>query len=120
MTGPAPLLAAWYAALASRCEAAVRAAVTADIAIPCRGRPGLLPWTGEWRGAAECRRFFGIVARHLESLEVTPRQQVSQHGRVAVLLSGRWRARHGAGSGGRCDEPRHPARGPHRLLRGVA
>jgi ketosteroid isomerase-like protein len=89
----APILDAWYAALRSGDEAAFQAGVTEDIAILYRGRPGLLPWTGEWHGVAACRRLFSIVAQHLEIIAITPRLRMAQDDRVAVLLSGHWRAR---------------------------
>ena len=86
-------LAAWYAAIRAGDAAALAAAVTPDIRIRYRGRPGLLPWTGEWSGVPACLDFFTRVAAHLEVLEVTPLRRIEGDGAMMILLAGRWRAR---------------------------
>ncbi|NGM20568.1 DUF4440 domain-containing protein [Roseomonas stagni] len=87
------VLAAWYAAIKAGDAAALAAVATPDLIITYAGRPGLLPWSGSWRGVAEAMRFFAAVAKHLEVLEVTPIRRVTEGDTVVVVLSGRWRAR---------------------------
>lgn len=87
------VLAAWYAAIRAGDSAALAAVATPDLAITYSGRPGLLPWSGNWHGVDEAMRFFAAVAQHLEVLEVTPLRRVTEGDTVLVVLSGRWRAR---------------------------
>lgn len=87
------VLDAYYAALKAGDAEALRAVVAEDVLVTYHGRPGLLPWTGEWRGFAAYRAFLGHVGAHLEILEVTPVAQVEDGERVIVLLDGRWRSR---------------------------
>lgn len=86
-------LAAWYAAIRAGDAAALRGAVTEDVRIAYRGRPGLLPWSGEWRGVAGCLDFFSRVAAHLEVLEITPLRRIDAGDTVVIVLRGRWRGR---------------------------
>lgn len=86
-------LAAWYAAIRAGDAAALRAAATDDLRIAYRGRPGLLPWSGEWRGVARAMEFFAHVARCLEVLEVTPLRRIAAGETIVVVLRGRWRGR---------------------------
>ncbi len=90
---PQDPLAAWYAAIRAGDAAALEAAVTPDVEILYRGRPGLLPWTGRWHGVAGCREFFARVAANLEVLEAAPIQRIQGEDSIVVLLAGRWRAR---------------------------
>jgi ketosteroid isomerase-like protein len=86
-------LDAWYAAIRSGDQSALAAAVTPDVHIDYRGRPGLLPWSGDWHGIAGTTEFLARVTRHLEVLEVTPLRRIQSGDTVVVVLSGRWRAR---------------------------
>jgi ketosteroid isomerase-like protein len=86
-------LTAWYAAIRAGDAAALAAIATPDLHITYGGRPGLLPWSGEWRGVAAAMEFFGHVARHLEVIEITPLRRIAAEGAVVVVLDGRWRAR---------------------------
>jgi ketosteroid isomerase-like protein len=79
-------LSAWYAA-------ALAAIATPDLRISYSGRPGLLPWSGEWQGVAAAMDFFARIAAHLEVLEITPLRRIEAAGSVVVVLEGRWRAR---------------------------
>jgi hypothetical protein len=90
MTG---VLDAYYAALKAGDVAALRAVVADDVVVTYHGRPGLLPWTGAWRGFDAYRDFLGRVGAALEILEVTPAARIVDGARVIVLLDGRWRAR---------------------------
>ena len=95
-TGPptsADPLDAWYAAIRSGDPSALADAVTPDVHIAYRGRPGPLPWTGDLHGVASTREFLARVTRHLEVLEVTPLRRIRSGDTVVGVLSGRWRAR---------------------------
>ncbi|CAH0186014.1 nuclear transport factor 2 family protein [Roseomonas sp. CECT 9278] len=87
------VLDAYYAALKAGDVAALRAVVADDVVVTYHGRPGLLPWTGVWRGFEAYRDFLGRVGAALEILEVTPAARIEHGDRVIVLLDGRWRAR---------------------------
>jgi ketosteroid isomerase-like protein len=86
-------LDAYYAALKAGDAEALRAVVTPDIVVTYHGRPGLLPWTGVWRGFDAYRDFLSRVGAALEILAVTPVARIPDGDRVVVLLDGRWRAR---------------------------
>lgn len=87
------VLDAYYAALKGGDTAALRAVVAQDVVVTYHGRPGLLPWTGTWRGFDAYCDFLGRVGAALEILEVTPLARIPDGARVVVLLEGRWRAR---------------------------
>lgn len=87
------VLDGYYAALKVGDVAALRAVVAEDVVVTYHGRPGLLPWTGVWRGFDAYREFIGRVGAALEILEVTPATRIVDGARVIVLLDGRWRAR---------------------------
>jgi ketosteroid isomerase-like protein len=87
------VLDAYYAALKAGDVAALRDVVAEDVVVTYHGRPGLLPWTGVWRGFDAYRDFLGRIGAALEILEVTPAARVADGARVIVLLDGRWRAR---------------------------
>jgi ketosteroid isomerase-like protein len=86
-------LDAYYAALKAGDLAALRAVVAEDIVVTYHGRPGLLPWTGMWRGFDAYRDFLARVGAALDILAVTPVARIPDGDRVLVLLDGRWRAR---------------------------
>jgi ketosteroid isomerase-like protein len=90
---PADPLSAWYAAIRTGDTAALAEAVTPDVHIAYRGRPGLLPWSADWHGVAGTMEFLARVTHHLEVLEVTPLRRIASGDAVVVMLSGRWRAR---------------------------
>jgi ketosteroid isomerase-like protein len=55
------VLGAYYAALKAGDVAALRDVVAEDVVVTYHGRPGLLPWTGVWRGFDAYSDFLGRV-----------------------------------------------------------
>lgn len=87
------LLNAYYAALRSGDENALRGLLTDDIVVMYFGPPGLLPWIGRHQGFAAYRVFLEQVRSALEIDEVMQDSVVAEGEWVMVMGRGRWRAK---------------------------
>jgi ketosteroid isomerase-like protein len=86
------LLDSFYAAIKAADTNAVAACVHPDFTLNWQGTAAI-PWAGVWSGADGLMKFFGILNRHVEVLEVKRLQALHDGSTTMVLLQGHWRMR---------------------------